>query len=201
VSILKLLLTFAPWLALLAIARDSLFSLKLGLIVGLVLSVVMGLTHIHRGLILWIGLSFFSLTTVAVVGFENIWVAQHMGVLANGALAASSWFTIVIGKPFSEDYARDHVDRSLWHDPAFIRTNVIVTSIWAAVFTVNAVLAYAKMVNFALPGWAYEVTSYVFLLAAVVFTSWYSQYVHRVREAERRQAALTRSSPASKSED
>lgn len=195
-SVVKLLLTFAPWLALLIIARDTLFQLKVGLVVALLLSVVLGITRLLRGIVLWIGLAFFLLTTVAVVGLENLWVAEHLGVLANGALAASSWFTIAIGKPFTEDYAREQVDRSLWHDPAFIRTNVIVTAVWAAVFSVNAGLAYGEMVGFVFRGWEYETASYALLLAAVVFTNWYARYVHRVREAAR-QAAAAHGAPRS----
>ena len=47
-SLLKLLLAFAPWLSFLIIARGSLFNLKLGLTVALVLSVVMGVARLHR---------------------------------------------------------------------------------------------------------------------------------------------------------
>jgi len=52
-SFFKLLLVFAPWLAFLFIARGSLFRLKLGLVVAIVLSIVMGITRLHRGVILW----------------------------------------------------------------------------------------------------------------------------------------------------
>lgn len=49
-GILKLLLAFAPWLAFLFIAHGSLLRLKIGLVVALALSVVMGVTRLHRGL-------------------------------------------------------------------------------------------------------------------------------------------------------
>jgi hypothetical protein len=57
---LKLILAFAPWLAFLIIAHGSLFRLKLGLIVALVLSIGMGVARLHRGVILWVGLVFFA---------------------------------------------------------------------------------------------------------------------------------------------
>src|SRR5208283_5749709 len=143
-SFFMLLLAFAPWLSFLLIARDSLFRLKLGLVVALVLCVVMGITRLHRGVILWAGLLFFTYATVAVALLNDMWIAQHMGVMANGALAVSTWLTIAIKKPFSLDYAREHTDPSLWDHPVFIRTNVIITSAWALVFTVNTVLALGK---------------------------------------------------------
>jgi hypothetical protein len=128
-----------------------LFRLELGLVVALVLTIGMGVARLHRGIILWVGLLFFTYATVAVLVFGDMWTVRHMGVLANGALAAGSWVTIVVGKPFSLDYARAHTDPALWNEPSFIRTNVIITATWAVTFTVNATLAWGKMEQFALP--------------------------------------------------
>ena len=77
-SFLKLLL-FSPWLSFLVIAQGSLLRLKLGLVVALVLSVVMGLSRLHRGVILWTGLTFFSYATIAVALLNDVWTARHMG--------------------------------------------------------------------------------------------------------------------------
>jgi len=183
-SFFKLLLTFAPWLSFLIIARDSLFRLKLGLVVALVLSVVMGITRLHRGVILWAGLLFFTYATVAVALLNNMWTAQHMGLMANGALAVSTWLTIAIRKPFTLDYAREHTDPSLWDNPLFIRTNVVIASAWGLIFSVNAILAWGKMHHFILSELAYEVVTYTLLLGTVAFTTWYPNYVHRRRELE-----------------
>lgn len=178
---LRLLLAFAPWIAFLTIAQGSLFRLKLGLAIALALSVALGFARLHRGVILWAGLIFFIGATVAIAAFDNIWTARHMGVLANSALAISSWLTIVIGKPFTLDYAREHTDPSLWNEPSFIRTNVIVTSLWATVFTTNAVLAWGKTVRFLIPEWGYEFLSYSLLVGVAAFSVWYPNRVRRLR--------------------
>jgi len=183
-SFLKLLLSFAPWLSFLVIAQGSLFRLKLGLLIALALSIVMGLLRLHRGIILWTGLAFFTYAAVAVALLGNMWTAQHMGVLANGALALGSWITILMGKPFTLDYAREHTDPSLWNSSAFIRTNVVITSAWASVFTVNAILAWGKMTQFILPQWGYEVTSYFLLIVTAAFTTWYPDHCRRVRQRQ-----------------
>lgn len=176
-SFLKLLLAFLPWLAFLVIAHGSLFRLKLGLVVALVLSVVMGLARLHRGVILWAGLLFFIYATCAVVLLENMWTVQHMGILANGMLAASTWLTVVLKRPFTLEYAREHVDPSRWNDPLFIRTNYLITSVWGLCFVANTVLAWAKMKQLAMPELAYEVLSYVLLVGAALFSSWYPKHV------------------------
>jgi hypothetical protein len=182
-SFIKLLVAFAPWLCFLFIAHDTLFRVKLGLVVALVLSVVMGVARVHRGIILWVGLVFFAAATVAVVWWEDMWTLRHMGILANGALALGAWLTIAAGKPFTLDYAREHTDPSLWGKPEFIRSNVIITSVWASAFTVNCALAYAKMERLGLSDLGYEIVSYALLVATALFTTWYPAHLRRTRAA------------------
>jgi hypothetical protein len=179
----KLLLVFAPWLAFLFIAQGSLFRLKLGLVVALVLSIVLGLARVHRGIILWVGLVFFSVTAVAVVGYENPFFERHMGIFASGALAFATWLSLVLRKPFTLDYAREHTPPSLWNDPTFIETNVRITGTWGLAFTMNAVLAWGKMEHVLLPDWGYETVSYGLLLVAVLASVWYPKHVRRQRQA------------------
>ncbi|NCC41301.1 MAG: hypothetical protein EOM21_18095 [Gammaproteobacteria bacterium] len=176
-SFFKLLLAFSPWLAFLVIAHDSLFRLQLGLGVALALSVILGLTGIHRGVILWAGLIFFTFASIAVIGFQHRWTIQHMGVLASGMLATATWLSVLIRKPFTLDYARAHTDPSLWNDPVFLRTNRILTSAWGVIFTLNALLAVGKMQSYLLEPWQYEIITYVLLVSGAVLTSWYPKRV------------------------
>jgi hypothetical protein len=176
VSLVKLLVSFAPWIAFLIIARGTLERVEIGLVAALVLSVVMAALKLHRGIIMGVGLVFFTAATVAVLGFHNIWTIRHLGVLANGALALGSWITLAIGKPFTLEYARAHTDPSKWNDPLFIRVNVLLTSVWASVFTFNTVLAWALLKHL-LAEWACHTFSYAALVSAAVFTSWYPTYV------------------------
>ena len=139
----------------------------------------MGVARLHRGVILWAGLLFFVFSTLAVVAFDNMWTARHMGVLANGMLAVSTWLTVVLKRPFTLEYAREHVDPSLWADPLFVKTNVVLTSVWGSVFTVNAILAWGKMEQFVLPELAYEIISYTLLVSTAIFTTWYPKHVRQ----------------------
>ncbi len=58
-----------------------------------------------RGLILWAGLAFFAFATIAVLALESRWVIHSIGVLASGTLALAAWLSLLIGKPFTLDYA------------------------------------------------------------------------------------------------
>jgi hypothetical protein len=176
---LKLIMAFAPWLAFLFIAHGSIFRLKLGLIIALVLSIGMGIAKLHRGVILWVGLVFFTSATLAVVVFNNMFVVKYMGVLASGVLATSTWLTIAFKKPFTMDYAKEHTDPSLWSSPTFLKTNIIMSSAWSLTFTLNAILAIGKMESFLLPELGYEIISYTLMLGTAAFSSWYPGYIRQ----------------------
>jgi len=179
----KMLLSFAPWISFLVIAHGSMFRLKLGLVVAAVLTVVMAVTKLHRGVIMWVGIVFFVYATVAVVFLEHMWTVLHMGVLANGALAAGTWLTLFMGKPFTLEYAREHTDPALWTNPVFLRTNNLLTAVWGAAFTIGAGLAWLKMTRHDLPELGLELTNYAFMLSAMAFSNWYPLYVKRQRQA------------------
>jgi hypothetical protein len=176
---LKLLLSFAPWVAFLLIAHDSLLRVKIGLVVAFVLSVVLGVAKVNRGLVLWASLIFFVFATVAVVVLNSLWTVRYMGVLANGTLAAVMWLSVLAGKPFTLEYAKEHVDPSLWKSAAFLRVNNIIASVWGASLTLNTAIAFVKLRT--QPGLeiTYDVISYATLLGAVAFTTWYPGLARR----------------------
>jgi hypothetical protein len=176
---LKLVVSFTPWIAFLVIAKDTLQRVELGLVVALGLSVVMAVTRVHRGIIMWVGLTFFTGATIAVVGFHDMWTVRYLGVLANGALAVGSWVTLFIGKPFTLEYARQQTVQTYWETPVFIRTNAILTGVWAAAFTFNTVVACILLGRTFLPEWAWHTMTYLALLTAAAFTSWYPTHARR----------------------
>ena len=182
-TFVKLLVSFSPWIAFLLIAKGTLLRVEIGLVVALALSVVMALLRLHRGIVMWVGLSFFTATTIAVVGFHDLWTVAHLGVIAPGALALGSWAGLAVGQPFSLAYARQTTDPARWHDAVFIRTNVIITAIWASAFTINTASAWL-LLEHQCPPWVSHTASYAALVGAAAFTSWYPRQVRRSAQTE-----------------
>lgn len=178
-SFFKLLFSFLPWILFLVIARESLLRVKIGLVVALVSSLVMGITKLHQGVILWAGLLFFTYSTLAVIVFDNMWTVKHLGIMANGLLALSTWLTILFKQPFTLIYARQHTDSSTWHSPLFIRINFIISSVWSSIFTLNTILAWGKMERLFFPELGYEIITYILLIGTAFFTNWYPNYLRR----------------------
>ncbi len=179
---LKLLLAFLPWIAFWIISGgNSMLRLQIGICVAAILVVVMGITKLHRGLILWAGVVFFSFALVTVVVLKNIWVIQHLGILASGTLFMATLFSILLVQPFTESYAREHVRHDLWDSPAFIRGCYTVTGAWGLIFLVNTLINVAKP-NYAEFGeWFFRGVELSILVSGVVFTTVYSNLMRKRR--------------------
>lgn len=181
---IKLLLAFSPWIAFWIISvGHSIIRVQIGICVAAVLVAVMGLTKLHRGAILWAGVLFFAFALVSVSWLKNIWVIQHLGLLASGTLFVITLFSIFLGRPFTEDYAREHVPRELWDSPAFIRGCYTVTSAWGFIFLANTLVNFAKLYYNEAREWYYQGVEFGFVILGVVFTTIYSQRARRRRLA------------------
>ncbi|WP_213741142.1 hypothetical protein [Bradyrhizobium sp. dw_411] len=68
---------------------------------------------------------FFSNTDWPVIGVK---LAVDIGLLL------IVLFSLIIGRPFTMQYARESVPRELWTSPQFNRTNQMITLVWLAAF-------------------------------------------------------------------
>lgn len=179
---LKLLLAFLPWIAFWIISGgNSMLRLQIGICVAAILVVVMGITRLHRGLILWAGVVFFAFALVTVVLLKNIWVIQHLGILASGTLFMATLVSIIIGEPFTESYAREHVPQELWDSLAFVRGCYTVTGVWGLIFLVNALINVAKPHYAEFGEWFFRGVDFSVLVSGVVFTTVYSNIMRKRR--------------------
>jgi uncharacterized membrane protein len=134
-NILGLLLGFAPFILFGILAGTSLIPLDIAIAICLAATVIIGYKDLRRGFILsWGTLIFFVILLISVVFLKNIWVMRHVSILLNGSLAAITWVSLIIGRPFTGQYARLEVDKRLWNNPIFIRTNRIMTAVWGCIF-------------------------------------------------------------------
>lgn len=143
---LKLLLAFSPWVAFWIISSGhSMLRLQIGVVVAALMVILMGITRLHRGVILWAGVVFFAFALITVVGLKEEWVIHRLGLLASGTLFVATLLSVALGKPFTEDYAREHVPKELWDSPEFIRSCFVVTGVWGFIFLANTMANVAKL--------------------------------------------------------
>jgi hypothetical protein len=85
--------------------------------------------------------------------------------------------SIAIRQPFTAQYAREQVARELWSHPLFIRTNYVITAVWALAFLVTIAADLVLIDMPSLPPSAGIVATILALAAAVGFTAWYPRRV------------------------
>lgn len=176
-EILLFLLGFAPWILFLFFSGNSLASLERAIIICLVASVIFGFRDLRRGLILpWASLLFFVSCAIMVNLLKMVAVAQNMGIIANGFLAAIIWVTILIGKPFTLQYAKAELPKEHWNDPELVRSCRFIAIVWGVLLTFSASLSLFKIYNPSLyPGWVYSSISIGTMLGGTIFTQVYKK--------------------------
>ena len=182
-EILSILLGFLPWIAFGAISGPSLFRLKAAIIAALTLVLVMGYKQLAKGFILtWGSMLFFGFNLVMVVLFENLWVIQNLDILTNGTLAAIACLSILLGKPFVLQYARETVPPERQASPVFYRICWTLSLIWMVVFLIATGMSVAKTCGWWEGGIGYQALSLGLIGLGLWLNHWYPQYVHRRTE-------------------
>ena len=107
---------------------------------------------------------------------------QAVRLVVDGGLMIIALVSILIGSPFTLDYAREQVPEEFWHTPLFLRTNYIITGVWVLAFGAMTAADAAATFSAHFPLALDVAASLAALALAVVFTSRYPAYV-RARTA------------------
>ena len=111
--------------------------------------------------------------------------------LSNVALALIILLTIVIGRPFTEEYAREDVPREQWDSPVFKSITRTIAWAWFAALAVGAVSSLVPTDHDttaeAITQWAVPIGAVV---AAIKFTAWWPD------EYDRRHPTLEAPAPS-----
>ncbi len=105
----------------------------------------------------------------------HAWLERWSGEVANIALVVIAVGSIVIRNPFTLSYAKEDAPKELWDNPVFLRTNYVLTWVWAGAFIIEAASGlYGDAVldnsNNIWTGWIIQTLP---LIVAAQFTLWY----------------------------
>jgi hypothetical protein len=180
-NLIKLLLAFAPWIVFGLLAGPSLLQLDSAIGVSLLLSLALGHKELKKGYLLtWGTMLFFLFGVAAVVIMKNIWVASHMGVLSYGTLAVITWGSLLAGRPFTMQYAREEVDRSVWQSPGFIHANQVITAFWGTLFLISLGMNLYKISHPEM-GLVYDIAGWILIIVGLAFTMGYTNLARKRR--------------------
>lgn len=137
-----ILIGFLPWILFGLLAGHSLLSLDVAIVVSFLTAIILGYQDLKKGYFLtWGTVLFFTFSLVAIVFLKNIWVITHVGLLVNIMLATIACGSLLIGKPFTEQIAKEKVSKELINKPAFKMKNRLITGLWAIIFLINLILS------------------------------------------------------------
>ncbi|MEE4545286.1 hypothetical protein V2S66_25380 [Streptomyces sp. V4-01] len=82
----------------------------------------------------------FALLTAVAFAAPHSGLHHWTGALSMGWLALTAWATLAVRRPFTLGIARRQAPREVWESPVFVRVGVVLTTVWAAAFTLTAAL-------------------------------------------------------------
>jgi len=72
-------------------------------------------------------------------------VDQYAQAISSGALALIAFLSVLVGHPFTVDYAKEQTPPEVWHTPMFRHVNVVLTLVWGVIFALCAGLGIAAV--------------------------------------------------------
>jgi hypothetical protein len=172
---LRLIVGFLPWIIFGALADRW---PSLALILALAVSAVAVARQIfsHSLKILdAVTFAFFVFIAVGLIGSGWTILATYMTLLVNLTLMAIAWGSLIVGAPFTIQYAREQTPPEVWHLPLFLRINQEITAVWGLNFFLSALIFLYRHTT----GDDSVAARYAWVLlsvAAVVFTVYYPEW-------------------------
>jgi hypothetical protein len=136
------------------------------------------------------GVAFFAI--LAAVGLTATdgtirWLELWTGELTNVSLALFACATLIARKPFTVAYAKERAPQEYWETSLFLHINYAISAVWAAAFTVSAVVGFIGDAvlhdsNNFWTGWVLQLAALFF---AVAFSEFYPDHAGAKDAADR----------------
>jgi hypothetical protein len=175
-----LFLGFAPWIIYSVLVSNNTF--EEAAVVALITSLALNgwtLSQGKRPKLLDLGmLAWFAILVVISLGGDDAWVADWSYVLSNVAIAALILLTILVGQPFTREYAKETVPPENWSSPIFLKSTQLIAWAWFAALVGMAISSYIAYENPSDEMWWNWIIPIGLFIAAFKFTQ---QYPDRLR--------------------
>lgn len=89
-------------------------------------------------------LSYFTGEVILELAGQRSIISNYRLVIVWGVFAAVAWMTLIMRFPFTVQYLRENTPSKAWDQPLFLRMNILMTEVWAMIFTLGAILGAAS---------------------------------------------------------
>ncbi len=104
---------------------------------------------------------------------------KYSQALSSGAPGLIALGSILVGHPFTVDYATEQAAPEVWHTGAFKKVNLVLTSVWTVVFLVSGGLGLlaANVHTKGLQDWLNWYIPIALIIIGIRLNSWYPNHV------------------------
>lgn len=173
-----ILLGFAPFIVFAALSR---LSVDLALWMALAVAFVVGIrdfAHTRLLRVLDVGsLVLFALLALYTGFIEPGLSIEAVRLVIDAGLLGIALVSMLLGHPFTLEYAREQVPAEYWDAPLFLRTNYIIAGVWALAFAAMTAADAAATFNASFPLALDVAASLAALTLALAFTARYPAHV------------------------
>ncbi len=135
---------------------------------------------------LLINMSLLIFEAVRKPSFE--WSKDWIHVIINSCLLVLVINSIVLGRPFTMEFATERVHENLWKTHQFVATNYVLFWVWALQFALSVMFALLAIYVYPNNETVRTVPSILTLVGAILLTKKYPKYVkERVMKLNREQ--------------
>ncbi|MBA2649610.1 MAG: hypothetical protein H0U75_08485 [Legionella sp.] len=172
-----LIFGFIPWIFYLVLSGHNLIQFELSIIGAFIAAIVFQIHELRKGFVLsWGTLIFFFFMMVGVVGLKNKWVIQYASLISNGGLSLIVLISLLIGKPFTIQYAKESVPKEKWQHPLFIRINYLLSGFWLIMFLCGFGVAFIHTRHPKISDWIIIILSYLPILFSIWVSQWFPKW-------------------------
>lgn len=118
-------------------------------------------------LVLFSGLGAYSIAE------RHAWSIVAVRLCVDSGLLLTVLVSLLIRQPFTLQYARERAPSPVWGDPRFIRSNYIITGVWAAAFLAMVAADLLMLYAPGIPKSFGVIITIAAFAGALLFTSWY----------------------------
>ncbi len=128
-----------------------------------------------------VGIAFFAALIVVGLAVDDTtrhWFERWSGDLSNVLIMLIALGSIVVGKPFTVQYAHETIAPEHWETERFKRLNYVVTWAWVGAFALTAFVGFLGDGPLKQPDnlWTNWIVQIAALILALRFTEWYPDY-------------------------
>lgn len=171
----NILLGFLPWILFSALYGKSTKEIIVSTTVAMAVFLLTERKFLWKGFILsWGTVCFFCSVIVFAIILKNTWFLNNIWFVSNAALALIIWFSLLIKRPFTLQYARETTPKQCWNKPGFLRVNLILTIMWGALLTTTALIS---LIPFNKTNVAEEIVYQVVSYGAILLGVWLNKKI------------------------